>query len=122
MRRDIDPQTGDYILVNGAPRLDDTRASKVVFRLRKRRGTGIYPHIGSRLHQITRNAPGALRLAEAFAVDAVRDLVASGEIRDVTASASTEFAGGTTMLVIEMGFRDTAGDQRVVRYEQRLGA
>lgn len=120
-RRDLDPLTGDYVVVRGSPRADSTRASKVILRLRKKRGTGIYPQIGSRLYRITKNAPGALRLAEFYATEAVEDLVRSGEIRSVVAKASTEVIRSTTWLVLELSFSDTDGDRRTVRYLRTFG-
>ncbi len=120
IRRDINPLTGDYVVERGAPREDTTRASKVVLRLRKRRGTGIYPHIGSRLYRVKKAAPGALRLAEHYAYEAVDDLVRSGEIRSVRASASTLTTGATKYLVLEVAFVDSAGDPRTVHYQRRL--
>lgn len=121
MRRDLDPLTGDYVVERGAPRADSTRASKVALRLRKKRGTGIYPQIGSRLSRIQKNAPGALRLAEFYATEAIEDLVRSGEIRSVVATASTTVIRSTTWLVLEVSFVDTDGDRRTVRFTRKFG-
>lgn len=119
-RRDIDPMTGDYVLESGGPRNDSGRTSKVVFRLRKRRGTGLTKG-GSRLYTITKNTGGALRLAEHYAHEAVEDLVALGEIRDVVATATTFLDNGTAALVVEVSFTDTDGDRRVAKYQRAFG-
>lgn len=122
-RRWIDPQTGDYVVENGGPRADDTRASKVVLRLRMRRGScPVLPTLGSRLHLITSNVPGATRLAKAYGREALKDLITSGEIRDVEVEASVITVSGTTALALEVSFCDTDQDRRAVPYTHRFGA
>lgn len=120
-RRDIDPETGDYIVERGRPRADSSRASKVVLRLRKRRGTGCKPNLGSRLHLVTSLVPGALRLAEHYAHEALEDLSARGEIRRVKVVATAGTVQGTTWLVVDVSFVDTDGDPRTVQYKRRVG-
>ena len=120
-RRDLDPMTGDYVLSAGGPRADDGRTSKVVLRLRKRRGSGLFPKLGSRLYTITKNEAGATRLAEHYAYEAVADLVALGEIRSVTAKATPLTENGTTSLMIDVSFVDTDGDRRVAKYQRSFG-
>lgn len=122
-RRWIDPDSGDYVVENGGPRGDDTRASKIVLRLRMRRGScAVLPRFGSRLHLITANAAGSLRMAEAYAREAIADLIRSGEIRDVKITASVISESGTTALGLDVSFRDTDQDRRTARYTHRLGA
>lgn len=120
-RRWIDPLTGDHVVESGGPREDDTSASAVVLRLRTKRGTmAVLPAFGSRLHKITKASTPAERLAEAYAREALGDLVRAGTIRDVRVKASTVAISGGAALTLEIAFRDTAGDQRTVRYRHQL--
>jgi phage gp46-like protein len=121
-RRWIDPTSGDYVVENGGPRADATRASKILLRLRMRRGTcAVLPSLGSRLYLVTSMTPGAERQARAYAREAIADLIRAGEIRDVAVEAKARMVAGTASLEIEVSFTDTDGDRRSVPYTHRLG-
>lgn len=81
--RFIDPQTGDYVITNGAPRSDATVASEVVLALRSRRGSaGAAPEFGSRLHTIRKLTATSRALAAVYAREAIQHLIDRGEVRN----------------------------------------
>lgn len=120
-RRWLDPSTRDYVISHGGPRDDVTRASQVLLRLATHRGScAVAPELGSRLHLITRESPGATQRAVAYALEALADLIRRGVIRDVAAEASVE-GESTRYLEVRVSFRDDAPDPRSVRFERRIG-
>lgn len=121
-RRWLDPQTGDYVVENGGPRADTTHASKILLRLRMKRGTcAVLPSLGSRLHLIKTMTPGSKRLARAYAFEAIDDLIKAKEIRNVEIDVETSIVAGTASLEIEVRFFDSDNDPRSVTYSHRLG-
>jgi phage gp46-like protein len=120
-RRWIDPKTRDYVVERGGPRSDSTRAAKVYLRLATRRGTcAVNPGLGSRLHLIKRTARGVTQRAEAYALECVEDMIRAREIREVTAAAVVVRDETGASLDTTLSFRDTAGDPRSVRFQQRM--
>ena len=122
-RRWLDPATRDYVVERGGPRPDATRASKVLLRLTTRRGScAVAPTLGSRLHLIRRDGPGVTQRAEAYALEAVDDLVKRREIREVTARADVTGPPGNRAIEVVVFFREGASDPRSVRTTHRIGA
>ena len=107
IRRYIDPNTGDYELENGGPKNDSSHASAVVRRIRMRRGSmPSDPNYGSRIHLVRSTDPAGLRLVEAYAVEAIQDLIDRGLIGGVVAKA-TKYTGGLVRLVLS--YKDASG-------------
>lgn len=107
IRRYIVPNTGDYEVENGGPKNDSSHASAIVLRIRMRRGSmPSDPNFGSRIHLVRSTNPAGLRLVEAYAVEAIQDLIDRGLINEVGAAA-TRYTGGLVRLVLT--YRDAAG-------------
>jgi phage gp46-like protein len=105
--RYIDPETGDYILANGAPTEDTTVASEVVLAIRSRRGSaGATPEFGSRLHTIKKLVPGADRLAMAYAREAIQHLIDRGEV--VSPSFKVELDEAHQALLVTVTYTNRA--------------
>lgn len=117
-RRYIDATTGDYVLVKGAPKNDNTFASAVVLRFRLQRGSSpLFPELGSRFHTIRKIITSTPRLVEAYAVEAVQDLIDRGDIREFKATAKV--VGNAIQLTAS--FRDQNGNRPSVTYRVTVG-
>lgn len=111
--RYIDPATGDYSVVGGAPVEDGTVASDVVLALRTRRGSaGAAPEFGSRLHTITKLTPAARRLAAAYAREAIAHLIERREL--VAPSFDVAIDDSRFLLCVTVSYRDAAGRDQTV--------
>jgi phage gp46-like protein len=122
IRRRIVAETGDYALANGSPEGDDSTISQVLLRLRMRRGScAVRPDFGSRLYLIDRVVPGCTARAEDYAREALRDLVLSQRIRDLTVTASIENERSGAVLALSIRFKDSSNDQRTVRFNRKVG-
>ncbi|MEQ8721046.1 MAG: hypothetical protein RID81_07200 [Sandaracinaceae bacterium] len=117
-RRWIDPDARDYVLEHGRPTADATSTSLVYLRLATERGScPVLPSLGSRFHEIRKVTSSTPRALEAYAREAVADLIASGRIRSVTIAGSVD---GDRMAVV-VSFRDRAGQTQLVRFSRRVG-
>lgn len=116
-RRYLDPETGDYVLENGGPREDMTPASRVVLRLRTRRGSipGL-PWFGCRLFEVKKITPSTPMLVKSYVTEALADLVAAGQLPGLQVTATA--ANGS--LSVEVSYRDPSGVRKVVPYTQRV--
>lgn len=55
---EVDPKTGDYVLVNGSPKETNSLKMAAYFRMRTRRDQWLYApdnKYGSKFHQLARN-------------------------------------------------------------------
>lgn len=121
--REIDPATGGYTMVAGAPKKDPTVCSDVVLRLRTPRGSvrmkGM-EKFGSRLHLVKKNSAGTERRSQRYVEEALDDLVKTGRVRNLNTIVdvqSTTGAGAALQLVVE--FTDTSGEQQRIPYTVR---
>lgn len=115
----IDPRTGDYQLVSGSLRNDDTLASTVVLLLRTERGScPVAPDHGSRLHTLRKATPDAGRLAREYVVEAIAPVKQWLRDLQVTADVVSERTGARLEVVV--AYRDTSGEARRVPYTRSL--
>ena len=116
-RRYINPSTGDYAISRGGFVEDMTPASRVVLRLRTRKGTipGL-PSFGSRLHEIRKLTPDAKPKAEAFVREALDDLVKLEQLPDLTIVATVV----ESTLQIAISYRDPDGRMRAIPYTHKV--
>lgn len=83
-----DPVTGDWVLVNGQRKGDDTHTSEVMVHLDLQRGSAAaYPDFGSRFHEIKKMTPDAPKRAELATQEALRPLTDDGRILDLEVTA-----------------------------------
>lgn len=113
-RRLIDQRTGDHVLELGGPKEDATEISDVLLRFRTRRGScRVVPTLGSRLHTLTTAMPWVPRRAEAFAREALADLVRAGRIRELSVEASiTRDVGAGARLDVDVSFLGRSSSER----------
>lgn len=106
--RHISSTTGDYTMLNGAPKGDLTVASELVLALRTRQGScGADPSFGSRLHTITKLTPTNERRAHVYAREAIRYLIDRGDIRNV--AFGVEMDESTFSLCVTISYQDRSG-------------
>lgn len=95
IHRRIDPVTMDYVQTDGLPERDETSASEIVLRLTTQRGSMRLQGLeafGSDLRTIDRNASGANRRAQAFALAALAPM--AGRITNLEVYAEVQSATG----------------------------
>jgi phage gp46-like protein len=116
-RRYINPTTGDYELSAGGFREDMTPASRVVLRLRTKRGSisGL-PRFGSRLYQIRKLTADAKAKAESYVREALDDLARAGELPELAVSATPE---GSALRIV-VSYRDPDGRKRSIPYLHKV--
>lgn len=115
-RRYIDAN-GEYRLVNGSPEEDMSPASRVVLRLRTRRGTvtGL-PNFGCRLFDIRKLTSSSDKLAKSYVLEALDDLVKSGQLPGL----DVKVTAANSALSVVISYRDPAGVRKVVPYSYKV--
>lgn len=118
-RRYADPATLDYVLAHGAPKGDPTLATDVLRRIATRRDSiPTLTSFGCRLHTIRKLGRGVARQASHYAREALRDLTVARRIRDLATKATVDSTRAS--LLVEVSFRDLAGNTQVVRYTHQV--
>lgn len=115
VRRYLDPQTRDYVLVRGAPSQDDTVVSEAVLRLVTPLGSFVPdPTFGSRFFEIKKLVRETAARANVYFALALQPMIRKGALRSVSPACFVE----GSILVIEGSLVTSSGDPRTVRIER----
>lgn len=120
--RAIDPETRDWVIVNGQRKVEDTLITRVLFLVAlEYNSSPAFPGIGSKLHEIKKITEDIDVVISQEIERTLRPMVDEGELVDLL--VTTTVTGRERIdpsIVTKVSFRDAAGQPQSTQFEVQL--
>ncbi len=118
---EVNPTSGDYVLVNGSPKETDSLKMAAYFRMRVRRDQWLYApnnKYGSKFHELKRNQiQNGPTFIEAVAEDALQPIVDDGRATEIEITGSFTARNNAAL---EVAITDSSGNIERIVFERIL--